>query len=201
MLSAALETPKGTHAFHAPVQELPATPSSILPLLISRFLEKNGVSATDLNALWITQGPGALTRKRLQQTLSGAFKASSPSLEVYGVDLIAVLSQGILNDHKLKNPTTCHNTPVALCIDLYNGSFFLSIFNKNKSLLAKTVSEKNILQLLCDHDVEVLWGEEISLKKLDSAEKNTILKIIQPCVAVQMAEHKQTLSNKLKKLS
>ena len=181
---------KKTVTFEVPCKGLPLELSAFVVPALQRFLSDNQLSLHDLEAVWITQGPGSLTRLRLQQTIAKALQVAVPHISVYGVDLIDVWCT-----------VATSAQPYGLCVDLYNGSLLLSVFDQSTNVLRQTVACQDLPALLKTHHVTTLFGEETHLGAIKGFVKDMVLKSITPCTAKVLSSHKDILQKRVEKIS
>ncbi|MEH0002204.1 MAG: hypothetical protein V6Z78_01320 [Holosporaceae bacterium] len=193
VLSWALTRGKKAVAFEMPCKGLPLTLSAFVVPALQRFLSDNQLSLHHLDAVWITRGPGSLTRLRLQQTIAKALQVAAPQVSLYGIDLIDVWQQ----HYNMATGTQ----PYGFCVDLYNGTLLLSVFHQSKNLLRQEVACQDLLALLQKQRVTTLWGEETHLKSVEGSVKDIFLKSITPCAAKMLSLHQKTLQKKIEKIS
>lgn len=193
VLSWAVTRGKKNVAFEVPCKGLPLELSAFVVPALKRFLSDNQLSLHDLEAVWITQGPGSLTRLRLQQTAVKALQVAAPQISVYGVDLIDVWHQHC--------NIAINAQPYGFCVDLYNGSLLLSIFDQSTNVLRQTVACQDLSALLKTHRVTTLFGEETHLGAIKGFVKDMVLKNITPCTAKILSSHKDILQKRGEKIS
>lgn len=190
VLSWAVTRGKKTVAFEVPCKGLPLELSAFIVPALQRFLSDNQLSLHDLEAVWITQGPGSLTRLRLQQTIAKALQVAAPHISVYGVDLVDVWCTLAINAQRY-----------GFCVDLYNGSLLLSVFDQSTNVLRQTVACQDLPVVLKTHHVTTLFGEATHLNVIKGFVKDMVLKSITPCTAKMLSSHQDILQKRVEKIS